>query len=284
MTDENMKQDETMKASDTDISMDDSQATSAQADKAAEDKKAAKLAEELGTTTKETGSVKSFDEHSERVNSFRIWVLLGVLAIFTIAVIASVLFASTRVPDNVGYELEGADLETVQENNSSLIDYGYLTPNATFPRENEITKITIHHMGDALTLNEIGEVFMDHDRQSSANYAIDVDGNVGIYVEEANRSWASSNRDNDSRAVTIEVANSESSLEWPISEESYNTLIDLIVDICERNGIEELNYTGDSTGNLTYHMMFSRKTDCPGPYLIDHMDDIANDVNERLGN
>ena len=59
-------------------------------------------------------------------------------------------------------------------------------------------------------------------------------------------------------------------------------LIDLCVDICKRNGIAKLNYTGDKNGNLTRHNMFAA-TVCPGPYLQSKFPYIAEEVNKRLG-
>jgi nucleoid-associated protein YgaU len=55
------------------------------------------------------------------------------------------------------------------------------------------------------------------------------------------------------------------------------------VDICQRNGIEKLNYTGDKSGNLTMHKWFAA-TGCPGPYLESKFPYIAEEVNKRLGN
>ena len=60
------------------------------------------------------------------------------------------------------------------------------------------------------------------------------------------------------------------------------SLIDLCVDICKRNGIQRLNFTGDKTGNLTMHCYF-KSTLCPGPYLKSKFPYIASEVNKRLG-
>ena len=60
------------------------------------------------------------------------------------------------------------------------------------------------------------------------------------------------------------------------------SLILLCVDICKRNGIEKLIYTGDKTGNLTMHKWFQATT-CPGPYLESKFPYIADEVNKRLG-
>lgn len=167
--------------------------------------------------------------------------------------------------------------------NSSLVDVTILSPNCNSPRNNSINKITIHHMAGGLSVERCGELFADPDRQGSSNYGIDSDGRVGLYVDEGDRAWTSSSPDNDNQAVTIEVANSEYGGEWPVSDAAYDKLIDLCTDICRRNGIDSLNFTGDATGNLTMHKYFAA-TNCPGPYLEARFPDIANKVNARLNN
>lgn len=167
--------------------------------------------------------------------------------------------------------------------NSSLVDVTILSPNCNSPRNNTINKITIHHMAGNLTVERCGELFASPDRQGSSNYGIGTDGRVGLYVDESDRAWTSSSPSNDNRAVTIEVANSEYGGEWPVSDAAFEKLIDLCVDICRRNGIERLNFTGDATGNLTMHKYFAA-TNCPGPYLEARFPEIADRVNARLLN
>lgn len=165
--------------------------------------------------------------------------------------------------------------------NSKLVSYTKISPNSTNPRNQKIDTITIHHMAGKLSAEACGNIFADPNRGGSSNYGIGHDGKIGMYVEEKNRSWCSSSRENDHRAVTIEVSNSSSGGEWPVSDVVYEKLIDLCVDICQRNGIKKLNYTGDKTGNLTMHKWFAN-TQCPGPYLEARFPDIAAKVNERL--
>ena len=165
--------------------------------------------------------------------------------------------------------------------NSSLVDVTILSPNCNSPRNNEIKKITIHHMAGCLSVERCGNLFADPARQGSSNYGIDSDGRVGLYVDEANRAWTSSSSQNDNQAITIEVANSEYGGDWPVSDKAYSKLIDLCTDICQRNGIERLNFTGDATGNLTMHKYFTA-TNCPGPFLEARFQDIADRVNSRL--
>lgn len=177
----------------------------------------------------------------------------------------------------------------VNYSNSSLVNYTKISPNKNTTRVHnvynptgKITKITIHHMAGNLSVETCGNVFAPTTRQGSSNYGIGSDGRVGLYVDEKHRAWTSSSPDNDYKAVTIEVANDGgASTNWHVSDKAYAKLIDLCVDICKRNGIKKLNYTGDATGNLTRHNMFAA-TLCPGQYLQSKFDDIANQVNKRL--
>lgn len=166
--------------------------------------------------------------------------------------------------------------------NSKLVDYTRISPNSTNPRNHKIDTITIHHVAGVASVEQLGSIFSNPGRQASSNYGIGSDGRVGLYVDEANRSWCSSNRENDHRAITIEVSNSSTGGNWPVSQPVMEKLIDLCVDICRRNDIKMLNFTGDKSGNLTMHKWFAA-TACPGPYLESKFQYIADEVNKRLG-
>lgn len=165
--------------------------------------------------------------------------------------------------------------------NSPLVSYTKISPNSS-ARGAKIDTITIHHMAGNLSVEACANVFQDTSRQASSNYGVGTDGRIGLYVPENRRAWTSSNRDNDNRAVTIEVANNGGSPNWPVSDKALQATIDLCVDICQRNGIPRLNFTGDKTGNLTMHKWFTN-TLCPGPYLSGKFQYIADQVNARLG-
>ena len=166
--------------------------------------------------------------------------------------------------------------------NSKLVNYTRLSPNCNKPRNQAIDTITIHHMAGNLTVEQCGAIFARPSREASSNYGIGTDGRVGLYVDEVNRSWCSSSGANDHRAVTIEVANDGGAPNWHVSDSALAKLIDLCVDICQRNGIKKLNFTGDKTGNLTMHRWF-KATACPGPYLASKFPYIAQQVNAKLG-
>lgn len=165
--------------------------------------------------------------------------------------------------------------------NSPLVNYTKISPNSS-ARGAKIDTITIHHMAGNLSVESCGQIFQDTSRQASSNYGVGSDGRIGLYVPENRRAWTSSNRDNDNRAVTIEVANNGGSPNWPVSDAALEATIKLCVDICQRNGIARLNYTGDKSGNLTMHKWFTN-TLCPGPYLGGKFQHIADQVNARLG-
>lgn len=166
--------------------------------------------------------------------------------------------------------------------NSKLVDYVRISPNSTNPRNHKIDTITIHHLAGVGSVETIGNIFAEPSREASCNYGIGSDGRIALIVDEANRSWCSSSRENDHRAITIEVSNSERDGVWPVSDHVLARLIDLCVDICQRNGIEKLNFTGDKSGNLTMHKWFA-PTGCPGEYLGSKFPYIAEEVNKRLG-
>lgn len=166
--------------------------------------------------------------------------------------------------------------------NSPLVAYRHISPNKNSPRSQPIQKITIHHTAGVISIENLGDWFAKSSTQASSNYGVGNDGRVALYVEEKDRSWCSSSPANDHQAVTIEVSNSTAGGQWPVSDKALAATIELCADICRRNGIDRLNYTGTAAGNLTRHDMFTNK-DCPGPYLSGRLPFIVDEVNVRLG-
>ncbi len=176
---------------------------------------------------------------------------------------------------------------------SEAVSYVKLSPNHYDGRSykgeaRKIDTITIHHTAGVLSVEALGEDFMNPARKASSNYGVGNDGRIACYVEEENTAWTSSSRDNDSRAITIEVVNSRTGEPWPVSEQAYSALIGLLVDICKRHGIPRLLWKNDKSligqpdkQNMTIHRWFSA-TDCPGQYLLNRMGEIADTVNARL--
>lgn len=173
--------------------------------------------------------------------------------------------------------------------NSPLVSYTKISPNKTSPRNHKIDTVTIHCVVGQCSVETLGNIFAPTSRQASANYGIGVDGRVGMYVEEKDRSWCSSNAANDHRAVTIEVA-SDTTEPYAVNAKAYATLIDLLVDICRRNGITKLVWSTNKADrvnhkngcNMTVHRDYANKS-CPGTYLYERHAQIASEVNKRLG-
>ena len=153
--------------------------------------------------------------------------------------------------------------------------------NKTYNPDGKISKITIHHMAGRMTGKACAEMHAREDRKASANYYIGFDGDICLGVEESRRAWTSSSAVNDYVAITIEVSNDCNGDPWTVSDKSMKALVDLCTDICVRNGIDALNFTGDKNGNLTMHRYFS-KTACPGEYLAGKFPEIARKVNDNL--
>ena len=145
----------------------------------------------------------------------------------------------------------------------------------------KICKITPHHMSGKLSAQRCGEIFEDSTRYASSNYGIGYNGEIYCYVDEDDRAYTSSNWKNDIQAITIECSNSDNyDPTWPLSDETWRSLIELCVDICRRHGFR-LCYDGTPEGSLTRHNMFAN-TDCPGPWLQEHLAELARIVNKRL--
>lgn len=166
--------------------------------------------------------------------------------------------------------------------NSALVDYIKLSPNHSGRRTQPIDKIAIHHVAGVLSVETIGNIFSGTSREASSNYGIGYDGRVGMYVEEANRSWCTSSNWVDQQAATIETSNSGTGGNWPVSNHVLAKLVDLCVDICKRNGIKQVTYTGDKNGTLVLHCWFAA-TACPGPFLKTKMKWLEEQINARLG-
>ena len=128
--------------------------------------------------------------------------------------------------------------------NSSLVSYTKISPNKTNNRNHKIDTITIHCVVGQLSVETLGSIFSKKSNKASCNYGIGADGRIGMYVEEKDRSWCSSNAANDNRAITIECA-SDTKHPYKINDKVYKALIELCVDVCKRNDIKELKWKAD---------------------------------------
>lgn len=165
--------------------------------------------------------------------------------------------------------------------NSKLIQGTILSPNHSGRRNQKISKIAIHHAAGVISGKNLANIFVPRSRQASANYNLGSDGVIYLGVDEQNRAWTTSSSWCDNRAVTIEVGNSTRGPQWLVSDYVLSRLIDLVTDICRRNGIYPCTYTGGKDGVLQKHEWY-KNTNCPGPYLGSKFPYIASEVNKRL--
>lgn len=185
--------------------------------------------------------------------------------------------------------------------NSSLITCTKLSPNFTSGRDC-INRITWHHTAtDQIPCARIGEIFANPSRGASCNYGVSYDG-ICLIVEEKNRAWTSSNGTNDRKAITFEISNSKYGEPWPIADATMENAIALTVDICRRNGINEVfnivdeiaaipqsqraafanNYkVPEGKCLMTQHNYFAA-TACPGTYIKQQFKAITDEINRRL--
>lgn len=188
---------------------------------------------------------------------------------------------------------ENKVVDKMEYSNSSLATYTKLSPNKTSPRNHIIDTITIHCYVGQVTAERgcNGARFVNYNpvTGASCNYVVGFDGSIGLCVPECDRSWCSSNKANDHRAVTIEVA-CEPVKPYKVTDVAMKALIKLVADICKRNNIKELKWSTNKSDrvnhrngcNMTVHRDFKNK-DCPGEYLYNNHSYIAKEVNKLLG-
>ena len=190
--------------------------------------------------------------------------------------------------------------------NSPLVSFTQLSPNHSGQRKYSIDYITPHCYVGQVTVERMGKGWAK-EVSTSANYGIDLNAKVGLYVEEKNRAWTSggkdkngnpirvngiSGADNDQRAVTIECA-SDAEHPYGLKGNVYNKLVDLCEDICRRNGKTKLLWISDKYEAMSYelkpgemlitvHRWFANKA-CPGDWLHSRLPGLAAEVTKRLG-
>ena len=154
---------------------------------------------------------------------------------------------------------------------SPLVCYTRWSPNHSGKRNHVIDTVAIHCVAANATVEALGATFANPSRKASSQYGIGTDGRIAQFVSEANRSWCTSSAAVDHRAITIEVSNNGGAPDWPVSWAAYESLIKLLVDICQRNpGIGRLRWQGNKKlmgqvdkQNMVVHRWVSAKACIP---------------------
>lgn len=180
--------------------------------------------------------------------------------------------------------------------NSPLATVKILSPanNHYGARTHAIDRITPHMVVGQCTATALGNLFANPSRGATSTYGIGYDGQIGLYCEEKNAPGTSSSFANDNRAVTIEIA-SDTTYPYTIKDAAAKAAINLMADICKRNGKNVLVWKGSKEAALaysdngqksnemliTFHKWFS-STLCPGAYIENHIQEWVNEVNKIL--
>lgn len=174
---------------------------------------------------------------------------------------------------------------------SDLVTYTNLTDNHSGKRKHAVDRITPHCFVGQVTAKRGCDYFAETNRKCSANYVIGRDGDIGLSVDEDNRSWCSSSSENDNRAITIECA-SDSVKPYAMTDAVYRSLVKLCVDICQRYNKTKLLWISSRDKALKYepakdemlitvHRWFANKS-CPGEWLYKRLGELAADVTKQL--
>ena len=175
--------------------------------------------------------------------------------------------------------------------NSSLVSYVKKSPNYFAGRKHSICRISPHCVVGQCTIETLGNVFANPSKRASSNYGIAKDGRIGLFVDEKDHSWCTSDYLNDDFAITIECA-SDMTAPYAFNAIVYKQLIELCADICRRNGKKKLLWFANKNTALSYkpssdemvltvHRWFANKS-CPGDWLMARMSDLAKQVNAKL--
>lgn len=175
--------------------------------------------------------------------------------------------------------------------NSPLVSYTKLSPNNSGTRTENICFFTPHCYVGQASVEDAGAWFAQTAAQASCNYMIGKDGRVALIVPESQRSWCSSSKWNDQRAVTVECASNKTH-PYAFNTTVYMKLIELATDVCRRNGKKKLLWFADKAKTMAYtpaademvitvHRWYANKA-CPGDWLYSRLGDVAMKVTAAL--
>lgn len=181
--------------------------------------------------------------------------------------------------------------------NSPLATYFRRSPNYYSGRKynghNTIDRITPHCVVGQCSVETLGNIFSRTEKDASCNYGVGFDGRIGCYVDECDTSWCSSSRENDSRAVTLEIA-SDTTYPYAVRDAAWAAAINLMEDICRRNGKSRVVWFGNLEQTEAYkpapeemvisvHRWFANKS-CPGEWIYSRLNALKDELNRRLMN
>jgi peptidoglycan hydrolase-like protein with peptidoglycan-binding domain len=145
-----------------------------------------------------------------------------------------------------------------------------------------INGVVIHHVAGT---NGLSYVANANTRNSHPTYHIARSGAVTGIVNPERRPHSTGGAP-DPNAVSFEVDNSSAGGDWPISPESLEALIDVIVFHASqspragRGFAKNQPSVAQSEFFIAWHSQY-KSTACPGPFIMSQLDYIVNECNKR---
>lgn len=145
-------------------------------------------------------------------------------------------------------------------------------------REEPIHGVVVHHTATT-NLSSVTGRFSTPGAGASAHYVV-AGKKIIQCVKEEYTAWALGDWLGNSGTVSIEVLNSNTGGDWPVSDDSKNTCIKLIADIAKRNNLGKLWLNPDATWpTLSGHRDYVA-TACPGDYQYTRLQEYADKANQ----
>lgn len=128
------------------------------------------------------------------------------------------------------------------------------------------TSVTLHHNAGNLTHAGILAVWTT--RPASAHFDVDSKGAVAQYVKVDEYAWATGSTHGNETSISIEMADATFSPNWAVSETTWKAAARLAAWLF----VHEIKARPNAS-NFFPHRHWSA-TDCPGPYVIKHFNEI----------
>lgn len=121
------------------------------------------------------------------------------------------------------------------------------------------TMVTVHHNGGRLSHEGVLNVWKT--RPASAHFDVDGLGDVAQYVEMNEYAWATGSTNGNQQSISIEMCNSATGGNWPVSELTWRSAARLAGWI-----FAKVIGARPSSSNLVVHHHW-KATTCAGPYM-----------------
>jgi hypothetical protein len=121
------------------------------------------------------------------------------------------------------------------------------------------TMVTLHHNAAVMSHEQVLATWQN--REASAHFDVDRSGAVAQYVKVDEYAWACGNTIGNQTSISIEMSNSSTGGNWPVSETTWKSAARLAGWLFAH----VINTRPNSTNLVPHHHWYS--TACAGPYM-----------------